>query len=153
MEDTPVRARTTPHSRTVWLRPQSLSSGRRAPLLRALGVRVGSLHPSSPLHGGIVRLGETTEWPCSHHLNTFQPMMPFVLQLPNRSCDDIPQAHIGSCSKFPFWHLANFSEKTCNPFASSFAKLSRSLFSHVGQLGVSSWIPTFEKPNCIWAFI
>ena len=25
--------------------------------------------------------------------------------------------------------------KKCNPFASSFAKLSRSLFSHVGQLG------------------
>ena len=28
--------------------------------------------------------------------------------------------------------------KKCVPFASSFAKLSRSLFSHVGQLGVSS---------------
>ena len=41
----------------------------------------------------------------------------------------------------------------CNPLASSFAKLSRSLFSHVGQLGVSTWIPTFEKPSCIWAFI
>ena len=40
--------------------------------------------------------------------------------------------------------------KKCNPFASSFAKLSRSLFSHVGQLGVSTWIPTFEKPNCIF---
>ena len=39
--------------------------------------------------------------------------------------------------------------KKCNPFASSFAKLSRSLFSHVGQLGVSTWIPTFERPNCI----
>ena len=35
--------------------------------------------------------------------------------------------------------------KKCNPFASSFAKLSRSLFSHVGQLGVSTWIPTFEN--------
>ena len=30
--------------------------------------------------------------------------------------------------------------KKCNPFASSFAKLSRSLFSRVGQLGVSTWI-------------
>ena len=28
--------------------------------------------------------------------------------------------------------------KKCNPFASSFAKLSRSLFSHVGQLGIST---------------
>ena len=40
--------------------------------------------------------------------------------------------------------------KNCNPFASSFAKLSRSLFSHVGQLGVSTWIPTFKRPNCIF---
>ena len=40
--------------------------------------------------------------------------------------------------------------KKCNPFASSFAKLSRSPFSNVGQLGVSTWIPTFEKPNCIF---
>ena len=40
--------------------------------------------------------------------------------------------------------------KKCNPFASSFAKLSRSLFSHVGQLGVSTWTPTFERPNCIF---
>ena len=39
--------------------------------------------------------------------------------------------------------------KMCNPFASSFAKLSRSLFSHVGQLGVSTWIPTCERANCI----
>ena len=38
----------------------------------------------------------------------------------------------------------------CNPFTSSFAKLSRSLFSHVGQLGVPTWIPTFERPNCIF---
>ena len=29
--------------------------------------------------------------------------------------------------------------KKCNPFASSFAKLSRSPFSRVGQLGVSTW--------------
>ena len=40
--------------------------------------------------------------------------------------------------------------KKCNPFASSFAKLSRSPFSHVGQLGVPTWIPTFERPN--WIF-
>ena len=43
--------------------------------------------------------------------------------------------------------------KKCNPLASSFAKLSRSPFSHVGQLGVSIWMPTFEKPNCICTFI
>ena len=30
--------------------------------------------------------------------------------------------------------------KKCNPFASSFAKLSRSRFSYVGQLAVSTWI-------------
>ena len=30
--------------------------------------------------------------------------------------------------------------KKCSPFASSFAKLSRSLFSHVCQLAVSTWI-------------
>ena len=40
--------------------------------------------------------------------------------------------------------------KKCNPFASSFAKLSRSLFSHVGQLGVSTCIPTYERSNCIF---
>ena len=40
--------------------------------------------------------------------------------------------------------------KKCNPFASAFAKLSRSLFSHVGQLGVSTWIPTFKRPYCIF---
>ena len=39
--------------------------------------------------------------------------------------------------------------KKCNAFASSFAKLSRSLFSREGQLGASTWIPTFERPHCI----
>ena len=34
--------------------------------------------------------------------------------------------------------------RKCNPFASSFAKLSRSLFSNMGHLGVSIYIPTFE---------
>ena len=58
-------------------------------------------------------------------------------------------AILGTCSKFLLWDLAKFSQK-CNPFASSFAKLSRSLFSHVAQLGVSTWIPTFETPNCMF---
>ena len=40
--------------------------------------------------------------------------------------------------------------KKCNSFASSFAKLSWSLFPHVGQLGISTLIPTFERPNCIF---
>ena len=32
--------------------------------------------------------------------------------------------------------------------ASSFAELSWNLFSQAGQLGVSTWIPTFEGPTC-----
>ena len=63
---------------------------------------------------------------------------------------DIPYMAVVQNSLSGIWPTL---AKKCNPLASSFAKLSRSLFSHVGQLGVSTWIPTFEKPNCIWAFI
>ena len=42
--------------------------------------------------------------------------------------------------------------KKCHPFASSLAKLSRSLFSHVGQVGVSTWIPTSERTLLYWCY-
>ena len=33
------------------------------------------------------------------------------------------------------------------------AKLSRSLFSHVGQLWISTCMPTFEEPKCLFRLI